>query len=1397
MRRIEELLKDLAVEGVILKEQDGRLHYRAPKVVMTPARIAELKTQRDALLDFLQNEGAYAPLTHGQQALWFIHQNEPASPAYNIPVPLRIHARDFDIARLKASLLACVARHPMLRATFTTHAGKALQKISKNCNLAWNEIAAADWSEAAIEREIYNLSQQAFDLAQGPLIRATLFCRADTPVLMLCAHHIVCDDWSAQVILDDLRALYGGVTPALLPQIESDYFDYVHREAEVLSKDGPVLAAYWKNQLAGDLPVLSLPTDRPRPSMTVSRGATESLRLSSDLSRRLNEFARTEGVTLYTILLAAFAVLLRRYCAQDELIIGSPTSMDRSQREFARTVGYFVNPIALRIDTSGEPDFVGFVRRLHRTVLDGLAHHAYPFPLLVKEVQPRRDPSRSPIFQSLFVFQNLHMQETKHADLDPGFEVLETRQMEAQFDLILVMEDDTAEGALSGAFKYSADLFDASTIARLSEHWRILLEAAAATPTTPLNELRMLSERERRQMLIDWNADARGKPEAFLDLTRLFEAQVWRNPEAIAVVGLGDASEIRLTYAELDVLSNRFAHRLQSMGIGGPHSPESVIGVHLESSPEAIVALLGIWKAACVYLPLDPAYPAERLEFMIRDAEVCVIVTRSGATLPPAARGLPQLVIDSLDQDLVGYPASRPGDPLPAERLAYVIYTSGSTGQPKGVLIEHRGLSNLAVAQSKAFGIRPGSRVLQAASLNFDASISEIVTTLVSGATLFLAPREKMLPGPGLAELFETRQITHVTLTPSALAVMPQRPLPDLESLIVAGEACSAELVQRWATGRRFFNAYGPTENTVCATIMECTCTDTSQGIDPPIGRPMQNVETYVLDPQQQPVPIGVHGELYLGGTGLARGYLNRPELTAEKFIEVEFRFDPAGPETRSVRLYRTGDRVRYLSDRNIEYLGRIDQQLKIRGFRIEPGEIEARLKAVPGVRDAAVVARGEGAAKRLVAYWLRDPRRPLSDEQLRRELNTMLPEYMLPSLWILLDHLPLTVQGKVDRQALLEIPLRGTETDSVTEEPAPPRDEFEKSLAAIWEELLQVPVGDIQADFFEFGGHSLLAVSLLSRIEQQFGQRLLLSDFLQAPTIERLAKLLGNQAEAPRESVLVTIQSGSDHSVRPGLFCIHPVGGQVLCYRNLARLLGPEQAVYGLQAQGLEDNQSPLSDIAEMAKTYRRKIRAVQAQGPYALAGWSLGGVIAFEMARQWVEEGESLSLLALIDSQIETKPDEHAAFARNVRNEDWLRDLFQEDLERVLATAPVIGFSERLDLSPIVNERNEPSPDATDLRRINQSWRVFRACMQALADYVPLSFPGPVTLFCADESDAQNLAGWRALVPNGLQIHRIRGDHYSLLKEPAVHEVAEKIDACLNPTNLFVDAGGKRCSG
>jgi amino acid adenylation domain-containing protein len=994
-------------------------------------------------------------LSFAQQRLWFIDQLEPGSPLYNIPLALRVEG-PLDSGVLALTLGEIERRHEALRTVFAVREGQPVQIIRPAAPAA---IPLADLSglpESRREPQALALvgeeARRPFDLERGPLLRKVLLRLADEDhIAALTLHHIVGDGWSIGILVREVTALYAAFAagrPSPLPELPLQYRDFAVWQGSWLH--GDVLESeifYWRTQLAGLPPLLELPTDRPRPAVQSYRGAAQPVRLPAGLVRQTEALGRRNGATLFMVLLAALQALLARTSGQDDLAVGSPIA-GRNQVETEGLIGFFVNTLVLRGELAGAPSFRDLLGRVRAAALAAYMHQDLPFEKLVEELAPERSLAHSPLFQVMLALQNAPAEtlEIRGLRLRPANAAATT----VKFDLTLDVTEHG--GALLGTAEYATSLFDATTVQRLLAGFERLLAGAVADPDRCAADLPLLSAEELHQVRSEWNP---APPAPAASLVEMFESWVDRTPDAIALLAPGEA----LSYAGLDQRANRLAHRLRAHGV----TIDSRVGLCAERSPEMIIAVLGILKAGAAYVPLDPTYPRERLAYLIEDAHVPVLLTRED-------------ILNAGESDSGPAAAERlPGVAAP-ESLAYVIYTSGSTGRPKGVMVHHRGLSHLAAAQQRLFAVRPGSHVLQFASLSFDASASEIAMALGAGATLVLGPPERRLSTEELTALLQGSTV--VTLPPTVLATLAPDQLPGLETLAVAGEACPVELARLWTPGRRFLNAYGPTEATVCATMR---LHDGGERL--PIGRPIDGTESWILDARANPVPFGAVGELCVGGTGVARGYLHRPELTAASFVPHPF------ATLSGERLYRTGDLARYLPDGEVELLGRLDHQVKIRGFRIEPGEVEADLAALPGVREAAVVARED----RLVAYVSGD----VATGELRRLLGERLPGYMVPSAFVVLAALPLTPNGKVDRNT-----LPSPEQQSAGESYRAPRTPIEEIVAGIWAELLGVERVGLDGQFFELGGHSLLAARVTSRLRSAFGIEMPLRDLFAAPRL-------------------------------------------------------------------------------------------------------------------------------------------------------------------------------------------------------------------------------------------------------------------------------------------------------
>ena len=1068
---LSNFLQELIIKGWKFWNEEDRLRYRAPKEESTSSILAQLKEHKAEILQLLRENPSIfnvCPLSYGQKALWFLWQLEPESHAYNVSFAGRIDS-EVDITAMQRAFETLIERHPILRTNYLKLGSETIQKIHNFQKLDFKQIDAQSWSEEQFKAKVIETHQQPFDLEREPVLRVRWFTRfKQEHVLLLTIHHIACDLWSLDILIQELSKLYSaqlvGIDASVAP-VKHSYQDYVNWQRKILcGTKGEKLWSYWQEKLHGDLSALNLPTDKQRPLIQTYNGASIKFKLSSKLTSQLKELARREGVTFYMMLLAAFEVLLYRYTGQEDILVGSPTS-GRSQPEFVPIVGYFVDPVVLRADLSDNPSFKDFLRQVRQTVLEAITHQDYPFALLVEKLQPHRDPSRSPIFQASFALQQFQESQKiqqsfvdeMEKDINWGGLKLKHEEIplfEGQFDLNLEMTEGNYE--VAGILKYNVDLFNNETIERMVAHFQNLLEAIVENPQESVGSFNLLCEWERHQLLVEWNDTATEYPQDKC-IHKLFEEQVEKTPNAIAVV----FEEEELTYEQLNERANQLAHYLQSLGV----KPEVLVGICVERSVEMVVGLLGILKAGGAYVPIDPNYPQERLSYMLDDSGVGVLVTQNSLLESLSNHDAEVVCLDS-DCGVISQQSRENIDVgITSDNLAYVIYTSGSTGKPKGVAIEHQSSVALCHWAKQTFSTSQLSGVLATTSICFDLSVFELFVTLCLGGKVIVADNAL-----DIANHNHNKEITLINTVPSVITellrvegIIPEQVM----TVNLAGEPIQNQIVEKLYEHQNVqyvYNLYGPSEDTTYSTFALLAKGTTEQ---PSIGRPIANTQIYILDSHLQPVPVGVPGELYIGGDGLARGYLNRPQLTSEKFIP--------NPFNSTSKLYKTGDLARYLSDGNIEFLGRIDNQVKIRGFRIELGEIEAVLATHPQINQTIVIAREENSGnKRLVAYVVTDSE--ITTTQLREYLKAQLPDYMVPSAFVTLDSLPLTPNGKIDHQAL-PAPEIERETEYVA-----PRTEVEQILTNIWQELLPVNLVSIHDNFFEIGGDSILSIQVISR---------------------------------------------------------------------------------------------------------------------------------------------------------------------------------------------------------------------------------------------------------------------------------------------------------------------------
>ena len=1316
--------------------------------------------------------GEPIPLSFAQQQVWLHSQMAGDTPIYNEAVTI-YRLGPLDLKVFERCMVEVLRRHEIWRTTFDTVGGFPIQIVQSAPHrfpLETTDVRHLEESER--DREARRLAtenaQKPFDLKKGPLLRAIVVRLGEEEYrVYMTFHQLVFDAVSAyRVFLPELSALYESFSagkPSPLLEPTQQYGDFAYWEQKTFADESlSSQLLFWRDKLSGELPVLSWPNHRPRPPYETHRGNVERFRFDPAIVPALKAFCQQEGVSSYMVLLTSYVALLNRYTAQEDIVIGA-LSAGRRWPEVERLLGDFVNPLPLRVDLSRNPTFRELTKRVMHVVLDALTNEQVPFEMIVKSLRLRPDPSRSSIFQIIL------SKQPQLIPVCPGWNLAteEVSNGASKLDLMIVI--DERPDSLSGPITYNTDLFDVSTITRMVEHWQKLLEAGLAHPDCCISELPLLTDTERKQLLVDWNNTLADYPKDKY-LHDLVQAQAERTPDAAAA----EFEEARLSYRELNARANQLAHYLGKLGVG----PNVLVGVCMERSLEMLVALLGIMKAGGAYVPLDPSFPQDRLAYMVEDSQMFLLVTHREVDKNLSVR--PELVV-RLDSDWPEISKRRTDSPTllnaSPQNLAYVLYTSGSTGKPKGVEIPHSALMNFVLSMQHEPGFTAGDVMLAVSSVSFDIAGLEFYVPLASGGKVVIASREEARDPVRLITRMRNSRCNVMQATPAtwqALIDGGWQGSPDLR-VLCGGESLSRSLAQALlARCAELWNMYGPTETTIWSAIHRVT----SANGPVPCGRPIANTQLFVLDRHRNLVPAGVIGELYIGGSGLARGYLHRPELTLERFVK-----SPFGP---NARLYRTGDLSRWLSDGTLECLGRNDNQVKIRGFRIELGEIEAVLGRHETVSQCVVVAREQTPNEKVLVAYI-EPRPGLVPDinDLRTHLRRELPDYMLPSAIVLMDKLPLTPNGKIDRKAL---PPPAEQYVEIPGEFVPPQDPLEHALARIWAKILRVKRVGLKDNFFDLGGHSLAAVRMLSDVEKLSGRTLPLATLFQATTVEALAELIRREGWTPSWSSLVPMQPRG--SATP-LFLIHGAEGNVLLYRNLAAYLGPDQPVYGLQSQGLNGSGRLNTTIEDMASEYLKEVMTVQPHGPYFLGGYCLGGVIAFEMAQQLSALGEKVELVAMLDTYNQCAVPNSISFPKlvvhflqnlwfhgaNMSSLRWKdrRKFLREKVDVGLSRLRIRLHAGRYALLRACGRKAQNSYPHLAIKKVND---------QAALRYVPQPYDGRVAVIRPKGhflglTDAS--LGWREVVPHGLEVHQLPVYPKGILVEPFCRLLAKTMKSCL----------------
>lgn len=1381
----QAFLAELAQQGIYLQAHDTKLKVNAPKGKLTPALRERIATHKAALLQHLNNDiprqtrPQDLPCSFAQQRLWLLEHLEPNTHAYNVPLFLRASG-ELNLEVLQRALQTVIQRHEVLRTHFIAPEGDnhtALQRVLPSPALGIQITNLQDLDADQQDTEVQRLAQQEqqrnFDLNQGNLLHLHVVqLNPQEHVLLLSVHHIIFDGLSLAILLRELRTLYsaylkGETNP--LAELTVQYADFSVWQRQHLSGENlEQQLIFWRETLQDAPPLLGLPTDHPRPATQSYQGARHPFELTPALSEQFRQLAQHNAATLFMAFQTALSLLLARYTGKQDILMGAPVA-NRNHPQLEGLIGFFANSVVLRTQIENQQSFNDLLQANKHTILQAFKHQELPFEKLVDELHIERSMSHNPLFQVLFSFQNAHTDgfQLPNVDIQP----LVFEHTVSKFDLSFIIREHQSHFTI--IIEYNTGLFNASSIAQMQENLQALLQVIVEQPQQAVANLDLFTA-HNQQTWQQWNATQTG-----FDLTQgiiqQFEAQAARTPEATALV----FEEQHFSYQQLNAQVNQLSHYLlQHTVCGQQHNP--LVIICCRRSPALLISLLATLKAGAAYVPIDPNYPQERIQYMLDDSGATLILTQTSIENCldlPEDDHRQQLCLDHLDYS--AYPTHNPPQMAQTNDLAYVIYTSGSTGKPKGVMIEHCNLANFLQDMQQRTAIHSQDKLLAVTTLSFDIAALELYLPLVSGACLHLAPQHLSHDANELQDYLHSHAINFMQATPATWQLLRHNQWQASHALNVlcGGEALPADLANYLLdNSQRLWNVYGPTETTIWSATSQIT---TPQNYHPPIGKPMANTRIYILDADLNPQPTGIPGELCIAGEGLARGYLNRAELTAEKFVSTQLL-------GREERIYRTGDLARWQPDGNLEYLGRFDHQVKIRGFRIELGEIETLLARHPQVRESLVIARpSPSGEQQLVAYVLLDDPDTPSDT-LKQHLHTKLPDYMIPAFFVTLDSFPLLPNGKINRHALPEPDRFNTHQSQAYMHP---RNSLEMQLSQIWEQILNVSPISVYDDFFAIGGDSLLSIRLLNAVNRHFETKIPLNALFQHSTIEALGILLHNEhAHTPTNTSIVGLQTQGQQAP---IFCVHAAGGIVFRYLQIAKLLNTQHdhPFYGLQARGIELGETPFPSIEIMAQHYVAAIQSIKPHGPYLLAGWSMGGTVAFEMARLLEQAGEHVSGLIMIDAP--------SPYMNEVEADDI--DFLLERLE------PAAGIDIQANVEQqqsvlakkqfILEQKKQLGlfPPDTTLEEAEQRLTVHRHHNELLCQYQPhdkihcdIAFIRADEETSFDEKMKDPLTEWKTFTHQNVLSYNAPGNHFNMFSNEHSPILANTIHQCIQDLGI-----------